>query len=227
MPVYYTDPANTAAQVTPFPLTEPYVGVYPHITTVGTTVTNPAPPLTTTTAALTNTAAPNNSIVDWVFIQLHTGVAGSITVHTTRAALLQADGDIVDTDGVSPVVFAGLTPGNYFVCVRHRNHLGFGTANLITLNGGPNTLDFTGTTVPLYGITPNVLAQGSTTVYVMNGGDANTDGSLDAPDSGLWETQNGSFDDYSLYADYNLDGSVDSVDSAIWELNNGKYEELP
>jgi hypothetical protein len=228
MPVYYTDPANAAAQVTPFPLTEPYVGVYPHITTVGTTVTNPAPALTTTTAALTNTAAPNNSIVDWVFIQLHTGVAGSVTVHTTRAALLQADGDIVDTDGVSPLTFAGLTPGGYYVCVRHRNHLGFGTANLITLSAGANTLDLTNITSPvLYGITPNVLAQGSTTVYVMNGGDANTDGSLDAPDSAIWQVENGSFDDYSLYSDYNLDGSIDSIDSAIWELNNGKYEELP
>jgi hypothetical protein len=228
MQAYYTDPANAAAQTTPFPLTDPYVGVFPHITTVGTTVTNPTPGLTTTTAALTNVAAPNNNVVDWVFIQLHTGVAGSNTIHTTRAALLQADGDIVDTDGVSPLAFPGLTPGAYYVCVRHRNHLGLGTAALVTLNGGPNALDFTNITSPvLYGVTPNVLATGSTTVYVMNGGDANTDGSLDASDSGLWETQNGSFDDYSLYADYNLDGSVDSVDSAIWELNNGKYEELP
>ncbi len=227
MPAYYTDPANAAAQLTPFPLTEPYVGVYPHITTVGTTVTNPAPALTTTTAALTGATA-NNNIVDWVFIQLHTGVAGSSTIHTTRAALLQADGDIVDTDGVSPVAFPGLTPGDYFVCVRHRNHLGFGTANLITLNGGANVLNFTNITAPvLYGITPNVLAAGSTTVYVMNGGDGNSDGSLDGTDSAVWETQNGSFDDYSLYTDYNLDGSIDGVDSAIWEINNGKYEELP
>jgi hypothetical protein len=229
MPVYYTDPANAAAQVTPFPLTEPYVGVYPHITTVGTTVTNPAPPLTTTTAALTNVATPSNSIVDWVFVELHVAPLGSNTVHTSRAALLQADGDIVDTDGVSPLAFPGLTPGGgYYVCVRHRNNLGFGTADLITLNAGPNVLNFTNITAPvLYGIAPNVLAQGSTSVYVMNSGDANADGSLDGSDSAVWQIQNGSFDDYSLYSDYNLDGSIDGIDSAIWELNNGKYEELP
>ena len=60
----------------------------------------------------------------------------------------------------------------------------------------------------------------------MHGGDANSDGSVDAIDSVIWGTQNGLFDDYNLNADYNTDGSVDSIDSIIWENANGLYEEL-
>ena len=61
---------------------------------------------------------------------------------------------------------------------------------------------------------------------MMNGGDANSDGSIDAFDTISWEVQNGLFDDYNNNADYNLDGSVDAFDTIIWELNNGKYQEL-
>jgi hypothetical protein len=41
-----------------------------------------------------------------------------------RAGLIQRDGDIVDLDGVSPLTFTGGASGNYYVTVRHRNHLG-------------------------------------------------------------------------------------------------------
>ncbi len=73
----------------------------------------------------------NDAIVDWVFVQLHDGVTG--TVLSTRAALLQRDGDVVETDGVSPVNMAGNAAGNYYVSVRHRNHLGVRSLSNIAL----------------------------------------------------------------------------------------------
>lgn len=76
-----------------------------------------------------------NAIVDWVLLELRSPASPS-TVLARKAALVQRDGDVVEaSDGVSPVVFAGATAGNYYVSVRHRNHLGVMTATPVTLSG--------------------------------------------------------------------------------------------
>jgi hypothetical protein len=95
---------------------------------------------------------PNNAIVDWVFLELRnttTGNAGANKVKT-RSALIQRAGDIVDVDGISPVVFRDVVPGNYAIAIRHRNHLGLCTdpapVNLFQLTENPTgsaLVDFT------------------------------------------------------------------------------------
>lgn len=75
----------------------------------------------------------NDAIVDWVMVELR-DKNDSSTVLASRAALLQADGDVVDTDGTSVVSFIGVAPDDYFVAVRHRNHLGVMTAVAVGLN---------------------------------------------------------------------------------------------
>jgi hypothetical protein len=62
----------------------------------------------------------------------------------TRAALLQRDGDVVSPlDGTSALRFMGLAGNNYFVAVKHRNHLGAMTAASQTLTTTGTTVDFT------------------------------------------------------------------------------------
>ncbi len=82
----------------------------------------------TSTTSIVGSGAPagNNAIVDWVFAQLHDGTTGAII--GTRSALVQRDGDVVETDGISPLNMAGFAAGNYFVSIRHRNHLGARTS---------------------------------------------------------------------------------------------------
>ena len=82
---------------------------------------------------------PDPDIVDWVLIELRTGTASGTKVGT-RAAFLKSDGTIVDIDGTSPVRFAGLTEGNYYVVVRHRNHLAIMSANAIPLSGSSSII---------------------------------------------------------------------------------------
>lgn len=213
---------NYVSTIANFPLSDPYAvsGAYGGAYTL---VNHPT--LSTSPAVLAVTG--NDAIVDWVFLELRQGTSGTTTVAATRSALLQKDGDIVDTDGVSPVKFENATPGNYYVTVRHRNHLGYRTSLLYTLSGVSAltpVLNLSNNTIPLYGSNPNYSLTSS--VYVMIGGDANSDGSVDALDSVDWEAQNGLFDDYTNNADYNSDGSVDALDSIIWEIHNGKFEEL-
>jgi len=202
-----------------FPLSDPFLN-FPannNLSPIHHVNTIPHPTLNPAVLAVTG----NNAIVDWIFVELRDANNPSI-VQYTRSGLLQSDGDIVDLDGVSPLAFPiALKCQDYYVTIRHRNHLGFRTANAVSLN---TILNFTNNSVPLHGATPTTAK--TPTISAMNGGDANSDGSVDAFDTIDWELQNGLFDDYLNTADYNFDGSVDAIDSITWELNNGKFEEI-
>jgi hypothetical protein len=178
---------------------------------------------TTTAVILANTFG-ENSIVDWVLLELRNATNPAAILHS-RAALLQRDGDVVDTDGISAVSFPNAVDGNYYIVVRHRNHLAFRTTDVLNLSSAIKTLNFTNQSVPLFGITP-VSPVFSETIFAMNAADANHDGSIDNVDGGNWETFNGIFGQYQRLEDLNLDGSVDAADFARWELNNGMYAEL-
>lgn len=85
----------------------------------------------------------NNAIVDWIFVEVRSASNSSVILATKRA-LIQRDGDIVGTDGVSPVFFSSLSAGSYFISVKHRNHLGVMTAMPVSLASCPlSTIDFT------------------------------------------------------------------------------------
>ena len=56
---------------------------------------------------------------------------------------LKSDGTIVDTDGTSPVQFTGLSAGNYYIVIRHRNHLAIMSASAIPLSSSSALYDFT------------------------------------------------------------------------------------
>lgn len=121
------------------PLTEPYTGLgYAHIGGGGES----------TTAGVLNTNGAN-AIVDWVVVELRDPVDPSI-VRATRSALLQRDGDIVGTDGTSPVQFT-VAAGDHHIAVRHRNHLGIMTADPVAVSVAPRTYDLGSGSTALYG----------------------------------------------------------------------------
>jgi alpha-amylase len=84
----------------------------------------------------------NDAIVDWIFLELRSKT-NSATKLYTRSALLQRDGDVVDLDGFSPVHFKTAVKDDYFVVVRHRNHLGVRTADPIVFGEAASMSDFT------------------------------------------------------------------------------------
>ncbi len=65
----------------------------------------------------------DDAIVDWVFVEIRDAV-NPASVLETKSALLQRDGDVVTITGDVVLFFPSLQEGNYFVAVRHRNHLG-------------------------------------------------------------------------------------------------------
>jgi hypothetical protein len=85
----------------------------------------------------------NDAIVDWVFVELR-DKNDPATVLITRSALVQRDGDVVESiDGISPLTFTGAVGESYYVSVKHRNHLGAMTAGAIAMTAVGTLVDFT------------------------------------------------------------------------------------
>jgi hypothetical protein len=92
----------------------------------------------------------DNAIVDWVLLELR-DAANPATIVARKAALIQRDGDVVSsTDGVSSVTFTGAPAGDYYVALRHRNHLGVMTMGSLSLSGLLTSIDFTSTSTSNY-----------------------------------------------------------------------------
>jgi hypothetical protein len=124
---------------------------------------------------------PDSSIVDWVFVELRTGT-GSETKVASRAAFLKSDGTIVGTDGSTPVSFTGVSAGNYYVVIRHRNHLAVMTASAIPLSSSSALYDFTTSQSQAYtsGTDPMVALSGGG--FGMIAGDGNNSTIITASD---------------------------------------------
>ena len=122
----------------------------------------------------TVTSIPNANVVDWVLVELRTGTASSTKV-ATKACFILKDGSVVGTDGVSAPQFTGLAAGNYYVVIRHRNHLAIMTASAIALSSSSSLYNFGSAMTQAYGTNPMRLV-GST--YTMIPGDMNSNGNV-------------------------------------------------
>ena len=194
------------------PLGEPYTAAgYTSLVNANAQIANPGVLLSQT---------GNAAIVDWILVELRSAV-DSTTVVARKAVLLQRDGWIVDTDGSGPVRLEGVPPDNYFVVIRHRNHLPIRSLLPFAVDHNTTQIDFTAGQ-NAYGQAPQALIN---SIYAMRAGDANNDGSINAVDLNTkWRLQNGQPYNYTTSsADFNLDGAVNAVDlNLYWRVNNGR-----
>ncbi len=153
-----------------------------------------------------------NAIVDWVLVELHNS-ANPATIVARKAGLIQRDGDIVSpADGTSALSFAGTGPGNYYVSIHHRNHLGVMTATAVALSATATPLDFTSASTNMY-----QLPGGNGTAYAQrtlnNGKRALWDGNLsnDNSSGNLIQFQGGTSDSDGAYFRVLLDPGNGSV----------------
>ena len=100
----------------------------------------------------------DNAIVDWIVVELRSKMDSSQIV-AAKAGLLQRDGDIVDVDGSSVLTFSGVVQADYYVAIRHRNHLGVMTANAFNFRGVVQSMDFRQPNFPLLRLNTQSLSQ--------------------------------------------------------------------
>ncbi len=157
-------------------------------------------------ASVFNTTG-TNAIIDWVWVEIRDSADG-ITVITSTSALLQANGAVVDVDGLSALT-VDVPSGNYYVVLAHRNHLGIRTASTLSLNDGTTSIDLTGDSALIAGGANAVanLGDGNLALYAAdfdgNGQVQNTDLNGVLPLLGI--------SSYS-FADLDMNGQVQNTD---------------
>jgi len=120
----------------------------------------------------------NPRVVDWVWLEFRTGTAANTSVHK-EAFLVRDDGWLMNPSGSIELGINGLTDGNYYIVVGHRNHLAAMTssARLMELET-LRTANFTNNPALLYqgGQTPVADLDG--TRYGLWQGDATGNGEV-------------------------------------------------
>ncbi len=187
------------------PVTEPYTGLgYAHVGSGGETI-DPA--------VLTVTG--DNAIVDWLFLEVRNNT-DSTTVAQTMVGLLQKDGDIVGLDGVSPLQIPNLSVGDYYLAIRHRNHLAIRSANKLALSPTVNNYDFSSSLSQAWdktSVSSNDAMVDNGGVFLLHRCDNNGDGFINILDF-ILSKSNSTPNQSNVYLTYdiNLDGNTNILD---------------
>ena len=114
--------------------------------------------------------------------------------------------------------------GNYYVVVRHRNHLAIMSAARVVFATDSTGYDFTTAQIQAYGTNPMVLV--TTGIYAMRVGDTDASGVIDVVDrTNTWNNRNTS----GIFTgnDTDLSGVVDVVDRTNTWNNRNQQTQVP
>jgi hypothetical protein len=168
--------------------------------------------------------------VDSITIEIRDSTsAGTSTRVHTMPAWLTTNGSIrgfADTTK-SYVEMADSISGDFYIVVRHRNHLAIMTAAAVACDGNttPVAYDFTTAQAKAYTSGGDGMKDLTGGHFGMFSADANASGDITILDRAAWRTQN-SYSGY-LSADFNLSGDVTILDRALWRANNSFSSQVP
>lgn len=175
------------------------------------------------------TSIPNANVVDWVLVELREteGLASTAvdsTIIAKQAAFLLKDGNVVDLDGVSPLIFDVHIRNNLLVVIYHRNHLSVMSSIPLIEAGGIYNYDFSNALPKAYNIGHKHLGNG---IYGMKGGEGIVDGTIADDDKTIiWKLQAG--DEGYKQGDFDLNKQVANPDkNQIWKPNLNSNTQVP
>ncbi len=156
-----------------------------------------------------------NDIVDWVLLELRDGSSMN-TIIAQKAGFLKDNGQVVSIDGFSDISFDGLAAADYYIVLRHRNHVDIISKEPVSL---PNidVYDFTIRNNVLNG---NIqLASLGGGLFGMHSGDFSGNGTVTVNDFNVYLPSASQFNEY-LDADANLDRTVTAQDFNLFKNNS-------
>jgi hypothetical protein len=174
------------------------------------------------------TTMPSN-VVDWVLVELRDATTAPNATLSTRiarqAGLLLSNGNIVSTNGSSPLFISSSVSHGLFAVIHQRNHLAIISANAIAPSGVNFTYDFTTASGQAYGTNPQ--KQLATGIWGMISGDTNGNGSIGNDDlTPAWNSNAGKTG--YLPGDLNFNRHVNNPDKdGFWYPNRGKSTFVP
>ena len=162
-------------------------------------------------------------VVDWVWVQLRSTESGA--TEAQRSLFMKKDGNVVDTDGTTTGIPFEVAAGEYYVIVRHRNHLGIMSATKLTFvsSGGTNVHNFTTASSQSYGT--DAVKELETGVYGMYSGEGNNSGIVSIADVTI-AIDNRDAVGYEA-SDYNLSNIVTVADATNSLANRDKNSKIP
>ncbi len=172
----------------------------------------------------------NPDIVDWIKVEIRmtNGLAASATSDTKvweKACILLKNGSIVDTDGQTLPTADFLPDENYYVVIRHLNHLDIMSSAPLNLNTDTIYYDFTSGSDRVYGGSAGCTSFNNGRAGMISG-DAFSDGIIDQNDKNAWISSAG-LEGY-FQADFNMDGQINNPDKDDFFIKNiGKYSYVP
>nr|WP_321236141.1 CSLREA domain-containing protein [uncultured Psychroserpens sp.] len=120
-------------------------------------------------------AIDDESIVDWIWVEFRDKDDNTNIVHG-QSALLNRSGYILGVNGQNNLR-PSLPKGDYYIVIKHRNHLGIMTASPITINNNTALIDFADTNNDItYGTNAQSTFGMPEDISSMWAGDANNDG---------------------------------------------------
>ncbi|CAL2082445.1 conserved hypothetical protein [Tenacibaculum sp. 190524A05c] len=121
--------------------------------------------------------AGSDSMVDWVWVELRDANDSSIVI-AQKSGVLQRDGDIVDvTDSRNAPLTFSVASNNYYIVVKHRNHLSVMTSSPTSLSSTSTTLDLTSNANLVSG-GANALVDMGSGIFAMISGDFDENGQI-------------------------------------------------
>ena len=159
---------------------------------------------------------PDN-VVDWVLIELRSEADNEMIVGT-KAALLLKDGTVQDISGTNGVLFYNMDVNlNYYIVVRHRNHLAVMSATAISVEEENIGYDFTGDVSRAMGMN-QLAALTDVGSYALYAGDFDANGVLNVDDYIVYRLQSSTLNIYTQ-GDCTLDKAVTVSDFNAYTPN--------
>lgn len=83
----------------------------------------------------------SNNVTDWILLQLYDDMNNPPVV--SKSVFVRNDGMLVLEDGTTQTIPLNASAGDYYIVLRHRNHLAIRSANKITVSSSTPLYDFT------------------------------------------------------------------------------------
>ena len=169
-----------------------------------------------------------DSVVDWVLVELR-DATNPATVVGRRAAFIKKNGNLVEIDplktGYTDIIFPDVSPGNYYIVIKHRNHLAIMSSTTIALSTTSSFYDFTTSQSKAYTTGPNPMVNLSAGKFGMIAGDCDGNGFIDIDDfTGI---DNGKFQSGYKNSDSNMSGIIDVDDFTFPDNNRFNGTQVP
>ncbi len=164
-------------------------------------------------------------VVDWILTELlqpdFTPQDTSFTILAEQAALLNSNGQITATDGVSFIQFPIAYEPGFYVAVIHRNHIPVISSVPLTNTGGIYNYDFSTGASQAFGGS-HLQKELQDGIWGMIAGDGNANGGVDNTDkTEVWQPQFGSSG--YLSGDFTMNSLVELNDKTQkWQPNTGR-----